>query len=620
MAYQIIVTDVGKARLAQAILDETPLTLTELAVGSDGTAPDVTQTALRAEQARVLVNEVVLDDVSANRINIEAVIPADVGEFWVREVGVYAGDDLIITGNYPPSYKPIAEEGSERVMVVRIALVISHTEAITLTTDLTAVITTRDLHDNHVNRTDNPHEVTAAQIIPGGTVNQGLFKASNEDGDYEWRDPAEIGIIVDAQYETQELEAEQVVVTLVETLTTGLAVYVGGARLVPVLDYTVDSPTQITLARDYPEGTTILLVNNDPYGEVEASEESIGLVRLGTPLEVATLTEIDAGVPVVGVENAHGILAAARQLGLWKADPNRCAFVVVGGGIQIEQPLLVTLAPTESSPLRKVQFAAATPVDLTSTVDPVEGGEGYYVIVLNPTDNTLTAVRDDLFVPDVNTAIELGGFACGEDGTDILEYSLWDLHWRPACDDPHGMVLVAGKFWADIWFVKRLDALSPPQPGRTIGLNDTGEYPSGYTRWSWYEAAAAAAAIGKRLPTYEEFIELARGVTESSEVASQPATTGYAAGYRSTWGVEQATGHHFIWGGTGPHVDYSGTGPISITGGKGEVFATSARFEAFGGEAYALTPGLAGSRAIAFFQVDRVDVAARFVADHRVIY
>ena len=34
----------------------------------------------------------------------------------------------------------------------------------------------------------------------------------------------------------------------------------------------------------------------------------------------------------------------------------------------------------------------------------------------------------------------------------INEFSIWDVKFRPSCEDPRGMALVSGQFWADIYF------------------------------------------------------------------------------------------------------------------------------------------------------------------------
>jgi hypothetical protein len=34
---------------------------------------------------------------------------------------------------------------------------------------------------------------------------------------------------------------------------------------------------------------------------------------------------------------------------------------------------------------------------------------------------------------------------------EILEFSIWDLTWRPVCPDPRGMTCVDGRFWCDLY-------------------------------------------------------------------------------------------------------------------------------------------------------------------------
>lgn len=114
--------------------------------------------------------------------------------------------------------------------------------------------------------------------IPGGFTNYVLRKKSNADGDVEWFDPAEgLNIVVNAIEEYQTLSGGQLDVYLTKLKTTGIAVYIEGVRLTPVKDYVVHSNTHLRLRKTYPTGSTISLYNNDPYGDVVAKENVLGL-------------------------------------------------------------------------------------------------------------------------------------------------------------------------------------------------------------------------------------------------------------------------------------------------------------------------------------------------------
>lgn len=114
--------------------------------------------------------------------------------------------------------------------------------------------------------------------VPGGFTNHVLRKKSNADGDVEWFDPAEgLNIVVNAVHENQILSSTQTIVDLNDINTTGLAVYIEGVRLSPDIHYTVLSNTRIQLSNTYPQSTIISMYNNDPYADVSATENVLGL-------------------------------------------------------------------------------------------------------------------------------------------------------------------------------------------------------------------------------------------------------------------------------------------------------------------------------------------------------
>lgn len=144
----------------------------------------------------------------------------------------------------------------------------------------------------------------------------------------------------------------------------------------------------------------------------------------------------------------------------------------------------------------------------------------------------------------------------------INVFSLWDVKYRPTCLDPRGMVCVAGSFWVDIYFCSTdhltngtSKYLTDVANGGTvlpkIPLTFGGDGTNTYTTFSWFEAVEIARSHGKRLLSYPEFAAVAFGVTENQSLGGNsailPATT-REAGYTSKWGVEQATGHLWVWG------------------------------------------------------------------------
>jgi phage-related tail fiber protein len=149
--YYTLLTNIGKAQLANAQVLGQALNLSELAVG-DGNgaymAPEEQQTALKNEVWRAAINQIYVDNNNANWLVIEAVIPETTGGWTVREVGVFddAGN-LIAVGAYPETYKPQLAEGSGRDLYIRMILEISNTAQVELKIDPAIVLATRDYVD-----------------------------------------------------------------------------------------------------------------------------------------------------------------------------------------------------------------------------------------------------------------------------------------------------------------------------------------------------------------------------------------------------------------------------------------------------------------------------------------
>ncbi len=152
--YYTLLTEVGAAKLASATALGVPLKLTHMAVGDGGgtlPTPNSKQVALVAEKRRAALNSLSIDPQNASQIIAEQVIPESDGGWWVREVGLFDDTgDLIAIGNCPESYKPQLTEGSGRTQAVRMVLITSSTDNITLKIDPSVVLATRKYVDDRV--------------------------------------------------------------------------------------------------------------------------------------------------------------------------------------------------------------------------------------------------------------------------------------------------------------------------------------------------------------------------------------------------------------------------------------------------------------------------------------
>ena len=150
--YYTLLTEVGAAKLANATALGVPLKLTHMAVGDGGgtlPTPSSKQVALVGEKRRAALNSLSIDPQNASQIIAEQVIPENDGGWWVREIGLFdEAGDLIAVGNCPESYKPQLAEGSGRTQTVRMVIITSSTDSITLKIDPSVVLATRGYVDN----------------------------------------------------------------------------------------------------------------------------------------------------------------------------------------------------------------------------------------------------------------------------------------------------------------------------------------------------------------------------------------------------------------------------------------------------------------------------------------
>ena len=152
--FYTLLTDIGAAKLASAAALGVPLKITQMAVGDGGgvlPTPSAQQTKLVSEKRCADLNMLYIDPQNSSQIIAEQVIPETEGGWWIREVGLFDETGaLIAVGNCPESYKPQLAEGSGRTQTVRMVLITSSTDNITLKIDPSVVLATRKYVDDKV--------------------------------------------------------------------------------------------------------------------------------------------------------------------------------------------------------------------------------------------------------------------------------------------------------------------------------------------------------------------------------------------------------------------------------------------------------------------------------------
>lgn len=152
--YFAILTKQGAARLANATALGIKMNLTQMAIGdANGElyTPDTSQTALKNQLRIAPLNMLSIDPKNASQIIAEQIIPESEGGYWIREIGLYDDEGVLIAvANCPETYKPRMQEGSGRTQTIRMILVVSGTSAITLKIDPSVVLATRQYVDEQI--------------------------------------------------------------------------------------------------------------------------------------------------------------------------------------------------------------------------------------------------------------------------------------------------------------------------------------------------------------------------------------------------------------------------------------------------------------------------------------
>jgi microcystin-dependent protein len=290
-----ILTNVGLATIAAVTAGGGTVRLTHMAVGDangQDTDPLPEQSALVREVWRTTINNLAPDPRNPNQMVAEMVIPADVGGFVVREVGLFDEQGtLIAIASHPAAVKPAPDSGALSEMVIRLTIIVANTADFTITIDPAIVIATRQWSQDNF---------SLHVLLPGGVTGQVLRKKSNAGGDVEWHDPASgMTILVNTVEENQELADGQDTIDLAVATTAQAAVYIDGLRL-RADQWTAATVTRITLAAPAADGQRVTIVQNDPtsaedylrsvndLSEISArgdSAKAAALYNLGLPLD-----------------------------------------------------------------------------------------------------------------------------------------------------------------------------------------------------------------------------------------------------------------------------------------------------------------------------------------------
>ncbi|HBG0458428.1 TPA: phage tail protein [Clostridioides difficile] len=151
-SYYTIITDVGKAKIANASVTGNKVGFVKIQLGDGGGSeytPTENQTALKNVVWEGNIGNTTTDETAPNCIILESLIPSSVGGFMIREIG-YLDDEnnLIAISKYKECYKPSIEQGAVVDMKVKTVLIVSNVNNIELKIDPTIIFATlKDIQD-----------------------------------------------------------------------------------------------------------------------------------------------------------------------------------------------------------------------------------------------------------------------------------------------------------------------------------------------------------------------------------------------------------------------------------------------------------------------------------------
>lgn len=287
-------------------------------------------------------------------------------------------------------------------------------------------------------------------------------------------------------------------------------------------------------------------------------------------------------------------VSAPARFGVYKAETNLPAFKKVGSGVSIRAGVEID----------HNDATYVTTADTAVTLPTLVAGTDYRIAIKD--DGTLQAYTYSDTLPDGSKVVGgfhylPGGYPAGFDQggnttPTILEWSMWDVNFRPKCD-PRGMTRIGNSgVWIDIYFqgnssnadgVSRnndtiLTGTNPPLRPLDYGGNGTTKM----TTLNWWDGNEHLRQWGKRYPSYEEMVLAGFGTNEQDGRGNHPVKTGLGTAnagissdpnFTSKWGLIQSTGVLWIWTSTlsdwqgTPTTNAHGWEAYDVTGGRGKL-------------------------------------------------
>ncbi|WP_103602094.1 phage tail protein [Campylobacter concisus] len=145
MKQYTLLTASGINKLLKTASDGSKIALKEVIVSDyDGELSEQT-TSIPNEKYRGAINAITIDENDNNILDVDAIIPPEVGGFYIKTAGIYCDDgSLFAVARLADTYKPLLNEGSSKDITLNFKLQIANaSESVILKVDNNIVLATR---------------------------------------------------------------------------------------------------------------------------------------------------------------------------------------------------------------------------------------------------------------------------------------------------------------------------------------------------------------------------------------------------------------------------------------------------------------------------------------------
>ena len=145
MKQYTLLTNSGINKLLKTASDGSKIALKEIVVSDYDGELSEQATSIPNEKYRGAINAVTIDESDSNILDVDAIIPPEVGGFYIKTAGIYCDDgSLFAVARLADTYKPLLNEGSSKDITLNFKLQIANAnESIILKVDNNVVLATR---------------------------------------------------------------------------------------------------------------------------------------------------------------------------------------------------------------------------------------------------------------------------------------------------------------------------------------------------------------------------------------------------------------------------------------------------------------------------------------------